>query len=179
MKATLFLQESQHSVVQLLSPRCPFQPDFLMEASFRCKPKCSPSQPLFPTQEQPPDIPTLNTFICDPTNFSSSSQGESTITNDNIMLYNVVVKSSHKTLVTLPFNAILGQIRNMTPIDENTFEEAAKETAQNIANTETWYQSMSDNNTLFSMPSDTHLHKTSLSHRTETISKTYKIENQQ
>ena len=68
----------------------------------------------------------------------------------------------------------------MTPIDENTFQEAAKETAQNIANTwETWYQSMSDNNALFSMPSDTHLQKTSLSHTIEPVSKTYQIENQQ
>ena len=30
LKATIFLQESQHSVVQLLSPRCPFQPNFLI-----------------------------------------------------------------------------------------------------------------------------------------------------
>ena len=68
----------------------------------------------------------------------------------------------------------------MTPIDENTFQEAAKETAQNIANTwERWYQSMSDNNTLFSMPSDTQLRKTSLSHTIEPVSKTYQIENQQ
>ena len=69
LKATLFPQEfpqeSQHLVVQPLLQRCPFQPNFLIlrqRLISRCKPKCSPSQPVFPTQEQPPDIPTLNCF---------------------------------------------------------------------------------------------------------------------
>ena len=155
--STKFLITEVPFSTKFLITEVPFSTKFLdtsTEANSRCKPKCSPSQPLFPTQEQPPDIPTLNAFICEPTNLSSSSQGELTITNDNIMYCNVVIKSNHKTSVTLPFNAILGPSVTWHPLMKILSRRLPKKLRKTLLTPgETWYQSMSDNNTLFSMPS--------------------------